>query len=64
MTYYKIIFFRRRHNKVDVFNLAQSYSKVFKQLIRDNANLIVTFKQDETNLKHVFDENYMEFKYF
>ncbi|KAF0751852.1 tigger transposable element-derived protein 4-like [Aphis craccivora] len=39
-----------------------------KQLIRDNANLIVLFKQDETNLKHVYNEHcsgdmtYMQFK--
>jgi hypothetical protein len=63
-------FSRGRHNKVDIFYLAQSYSKVPKQLIRDNANLIVLFKQDETNLKHVYNEHcsgdmsYTEFKHF
>jgi hypothetical protein len=63
-------FSRGRHNKVDIFYLAQSYSKVPKQLIRDNANLIVLFKQDETNLKHVYNEHssgdmtYQEFKSF
>jgi len=63
-------FSRGRHNKVDIFYLAQSYSKVPKQLIRDNANLIVLFKQDETYLKHVYNEHcsgdmsYQEFKYF
>jgi hypothetical protein len=63
-------FSRGRHNKVDIFYLAQSYSKVPKQLIRDNANLIVLFKQDETNLKHVYNEHcsgdmsYIEFKQF
>lgn len=63
-------FSRGRHNKVDIFYLAQSYSKVPKQLIRDNANLIVLFKQDETNLKHVYNEHcsgdmtYPEFKHF
>lgn len=61
---------RGRHNKVDIFYLAQSYSKVPKQLIRDNSNLIVLFKQDETNLKHVYNEHcsgdmsYTEFKMF
>ena len=63
-------FSRGRHNKIDIFYLAQSYSKVPKQLIRDNANLIVLFKQDETNLKHVYNEHcsgdmtYMQFKHF
>jgi hypothetical protein len=63
-------FSRGRHNKVDIFYLAQSYSKVPKQLIRDNANLIILFKQDETNLKHVYNEHcsgdmtYVEFKHF
>lgn len=63
-------FTRGRHNKIDIFYLAQSYSKVPKQLIRDNANLLVLFKQDETNLKHVYNEHcsgdmsYPEFKNF
>ncbi|XP_071054932.1 putative leucine-rich repeat-containing protein DDB_G0290503 [Onthophagus taurus] len=43
-----------RHNSVDSFYLAQSYSKVPKQLIRDNVNLMILFKQDACNLKHVF----------
>lgn len=63
-------FSRGRHNKVDIFYLAQSYSKVPKQLIRDNANLIILFKQDETNLRHVYfehcsgDMSFPEFKTF
>jgi len=63
-------FSRGRHNKVDIFYLAQSYSKVPKQLIRDNANLIVLFKQDERNLKYVYNEHcsgdmsFKEFKLF
>lgn len=64
------IFARGRHNLIDVCYLAQSYSRVPKQLLRDNANLIVLFKQDETNLKHVYmehcsgDMSYTEFKDF
>jgi len=59
-----------RHRQIDVCYLAQSYSHVPKQLIRDNANFIVLFKQDEMNLKHVYDEHcsgdikYSEFKDF
>lgn len=63
-------FSRGRHNQIDVCYLAQSYSRVPKQLIRDNANFIILFKQDEMNLKHVYDEHcsgdikYSEFKDF
>ncbi|KAF0747787.1 Integrase catalytic domain-containing protein [Aphis craccivora] len=51
-------FTRSRHHLIDVCYLAQSYSRVPKQLIRNNANYIVLFKQDEINLKHVYDEHY------
>ena len=57
-----------RHNSVDTFHLCQSYSKVAKQLIRDNANFIILFKQDQMNLKHVYydhvdpDMTFNEFK--
>lgn len=63
-------FSRGRHNNVDVCYLAQSYSRVPKQLIRDNSNFIVLFKQDEMNMKHVYEEHcssdikYSEFKDF
>ncbi|KAL4104851.1 hypothetical protein QTP88_020127 [Uroleucon formosanum] len=59
-----------RHNLIDVCYLAQSYSKVPKQILLDNANFIVLFKKDETNLKHVYmehcsgDMSYSEFKEF
>ena len=58
-----------RHKAIDVAYLCQTYSKVPKQLIRDNSNTIVLFKQDDVNLKHVFDEHvspdmtYEEFKH-
>ena len=63
-------FFRGRHNLVDVCYLAQSFARVPKQLLRDNSNFIVLFKQDETNLKHVYmdhcsgDMKYSDFKDF
>ena len=56
-----------RHSAVDCFYLTQSYSKVPKQLIRDNVNLIILFKQDTTNLKHVYNnhvESDMTFEQF
>lgn len=46
-----------RHKKIDCFYLSQTYSKIPKQLIRDNANLLVVFKQDDVNLKHIYDEH-------
>ncbi|KAG7301718.1 hypothetical protein JYU34_014706 [Plutella xylostella] len=46
-----------RHNKVDSFYLSQTYSKVPKQLIRDNVNLLIIFKQDDINLKHIYTEH-------
>lgn len=46
-----------RHKHIDCFYLNQTYSKIPKQLIRDNANLIILFKQDDINLRHVYDEH-------
>lgn len=46
-----------RHSNVDSFYLSQTYSKIPKQLIRDNANLLILFKQDCTNLKHVYNDH-------
>lgn len=46
-----------RHKDVDCFYLAQSYTRIPKHLLRDNANMIILFKQDDLNLKHVYDEH-------
>uniref|UniRef100_A0A8D8XB31 Uncharacterized protein n=1 Tax=Cacopsylla melanoneura TaxID=428564 RepID=A0A8D8XB31_9HEMI len=46
-----------RHKNVDVFYLAQSYVKVPKSFIRCNANLLILFKQDDVNLKHIYEEH-------
>lgn len=46
-----------RHRNIDCFYLAQTYSRVPKQLIRDNANFIITFKQDDMNLHHIFTDH-------
>lgn len=48
-------FTRRRHNKIDIFYFAPTYSKV--QLIRDNDNLIVLLKKVKINLKLVYNEH-------
>lgn len=46
-----------RHSNVDCFYLCQTYAKIPKHLIRDNANLLILFKQDGTNLKHVYNDH-------
>lgn len=57
-----------RHKCVDCFYLCQSYAQIPKHLVRDNVNLLVLFRQDEMNLKHVYhdhvntDMEYIQFK--
>lgn len=46
-----------RHKNISVFLLIQSYSRISKHLIRDNANFIVLFKQDALNTRHVYDDH-------
>ena len=46
-----------RHKKNNVFYICQTYVKIPKHLIRDNANLIIIFKQDELNLKHIYSDD-------
>jgi GTPase SAR1 family protein len=50
-------FCRGRHKDIDSFYLSQTYSHIPKQLIRDNANILVIFKQDNLNLKHIYDDH-------
>lgn len=53
----KSFFSMGRHKGTDCFYLTQSYARIPKHLLRDNANLIVLFKQDELNLKHVYNDH-------
>ena len=46
-----------RHHNIDCIYIGQTYSKIPKQLIRDNANIIVIFKQDDMNLKHIHNDH-------
>ncbi|CAK1590048.1 unnamed protein product [Parnassius mnemosyne] len=46
-----------RHKNIDCFYINQTYTKIPKQLVRDNANLIILFKQDYVNLRHIYDEH-------
>jgi len=46
-----------RHKQIDSFYLCQTYTKIPKHLIRDNANLIIIFKQDELNIRHIYNDH-------
>lgn len=46
-----------RHNNIDSFYLCQTYTRIPKHLIRDNANFIIIFKQDDMNLKHIYTDH-------
>lgn len=45
-----------RHRNIDCFYLTQTYTKVCKHLIRDNCNFLILFRQDDLNLKHVYND--------
>lgn len=45
-----------RHRSVDSFYLTTTYTRVAKHLIRDNCNFLVCFRQDELNLKHIYND--------
>jgi Poxvirus A32 protein len=53
----KRMFSYGRHKGLSCFMLTQTYSSVCKQLIRDNSNFIVMFRQDDRNLQHLFREH-------
>lgn len=46
-----------RHNCIDCFYLCQSYARIPKHLIRDNANVLIVFKQDDQNLRHIYSDH-------
>lgn len=50
-------FCQGRHKQIDSFCLIQTYARVCKHLVRDNANLLILFKQDDLNLKHVYNDH-------
>lgn len=45
-----------RHRNIDCFYLTQTYTRIGKHLIRDNCNLLILFRQDDMNLKHVYND--------
>lgn len=46
-----------RHKNIDCVYICQTYARIPKQLIRDNTTLLILFKQDDINLRHVYDEH-------
>ena len=53
----KAFFCMGRHRNVDSFYLCQSYARIPKHLVRDNINLLIIFRQDELNLKHIYRDH-------
>ncbi|WP_206737916.1 hypothetical protein, partial [Klebsiella pneumoniae] len=51
-----LFFSMGRHRNINSFYLCQSYSKVQKHL-RDNVNFLILFKQDDLNLKHIYNNH-------
>ncbi|KAJ8893668.1 hypothetical protein PR048_006268 [Dryococelus australis] len=45
------------HACMDSVYLDQAYSCISKQLLRDNANMLVLFRMDDTNLHYVYDDH-------
>lgn len=45
-----------RHRNIDCFYLSQTYTRVSKHLIRDNCNFIILFRQDDMNLRHIYND--------
>lgn len=45
-----------RHYGTDAIYLTQTFTKINKHLIRDNCNFIILFKQDDMNLRHVYND--------
>ena len=46
-----------RHVNADCFYLCQTFARIPKHLVRDNVYLLVLFRQDERNLKHVYEDH-------
>ena len=62
---------RGRHNSVDTIYITQSYFRLDRTTIRENANLFIFFKQDNKNLSHIYQDHcavdgipYEDFKEF
>ena len=54
----KAYFCTGRHKFVDSFYLCQSYARTPNHLVRDNVNFLVILRQDQMNLKHVYNDHF------
>lgn len=48
---------RGRHSNVDCFYLSQNYFKLPRQTIRENANILFLFRQDQKNIDHIYNDH-------
>ena len=48
---------RGRHNSVDTIYIAQSYFRLPRQTVRENANFYIFFPQDNKNLSHIYQDH-------
>ena len=48
---------RGRHNSVDTIYITQSYFRLPRQTVRENANFYIFFPQDNKNLSHIFQDH-------
>ena len=48
---------RGRHNNCDTFYISQNYFRLPRQTIRENANFIMLFPQDNKNIAHIYADH-------
>jgi len=46
-----------RHKNIDSFYLCQTHTHIPKHLIRDSANMIIMFKQDDLNMRRIYRDH-------
>ena len=48
---------RGRHNNCDSFYISQNYFLLPRKTVRENANFIILFPQDDKNLNHIHKDH-------
>ena len=38
-------------------SICQTYTRIPKHLVRDNANFLIIFKQDDMNVRHIYNDH-------
>ena len=54
---------RGRPNNVDTIYITQNYFRLPRQTVRENANLIMLFKQDGRNLSHLHQDHCADIRF-